>query len=168
MESEGNDGAARCYRASRPSRNDALLHSTVMSTGPHMEEVHAPGDVTPAVGTKHGSNAILTEDELEIVIPFLVMKAPAYTMCDQKEGRTPILKSGEHMHVWCFGCAELPSYHHCEATHDACPDCRTLRTIIQLSRRWEGYMWDRYPDPRDDHMWDRWHDEAVSMQAPNP
>ena len=121
-----------------------------------------------AVGTKHGSNAILIEEVLEIVIPFLVMKAPGHTVCDQKEGRTPVLKSGEHLHVWCYACAELPSYYHCEATHDACPDCRTVRTIIQLSRRWEGYMWDRYPDTRDDHMWDRWHDEAVSMQAANP
>jgi hypothetical protein len=166
MESELNDGAALLLQstASRPSENDALLlQSTGMSTGPHMEEVHGPGDVTidvinvhspsgrdkltdatPAVGTKHGSNAMLAEDVLEIVIPFLVMESPAHTMCDPKEGRTPICKTGEHVHVWCRSCAELPIDHHCGATHDACPDCRTLRTITQLSRRWDGSMWERY------------------------
>ena len=85
----------------------------------------------------------LTEDVLEIVIPFMVMESPAHTMCGPKEGRTPICKTGEHVHVWCRNCAELPIDHHCGATHDACPDCRTLRTIIPLSRRWEEYMWGR-------------------------
>ena len=102
-----------------------------------IEDVSSP----PAFATKHGSSAMLAEDVLEVVIPFLTMTPPAHTVCDAKEGRTPITTAGEHVHVWCHRCANLHISHHCAATHDACPDCRILRTIIQLSRRWNEFMW---------------------------
>jgi hypothetical protein len=106
-----------------------------------VEDVSSP----PPVATEHSSSATLSEDVLEVVIPFLTMNRPAHTMCDPKEGCTPILKTGEHVHIWCYTCANLPCDHHCAATHDACPDCRILRTIIQVSLRWEKFMWDLSP-----------------------
>ena len=102
-----------------------------------IEDVSSP----PAFATKHGSSAMLAEDVLEVVIPFLTMTPPAYIACDAKEGCTPITITGEHVHVWCHRCENLHISHHCAATHDACPDCRILRTILQLSRRWHDFTW---------------------------
>ena len=71
---------------------------------------------------------------LELVIPFLTMEPPALTMCGPKEG---------NVYVWCDRCANLClTYPCCAATHNACPHCRSLRTIMQLSRRWCEFMWD--------------------------
>jgi hypothetical protein len=108
------------------------------SDAPIVEDVSSP----PPAATEHSSSATLAEDVLEVVIPFLTMECPWHTMCDPKEGRTPIFKTGEHVHIWCYTCANLPYDHHCAATHDACPDCRILRTITQLSFRWTEFMWE--------------------------
>ena len=98
----------------------------------------------PAAATEHGLSAMLAEDILEVVIPFLTIEPPGLTMCDPKEGRTPLLTTGEHMHVWCERCANFETP--CAATHDACPDCMILRTMMQLSRRWFDFMWDYRKD----------------------
>ena len=63
------------------------------------------------------------------------MKPPALTMC----GPTDVI-TGEHVHVWCDRCANFETP--CAVTHNACPDCRILRTIMQLSRHWYEFMWD--------------------------
>ena len=111
--------------------------ATEHGSGPKIvEDVSYP----PADATEHGSSAMLAEDVLEVVIPFLTMKPPALTMCGPKEGRTQILITGEHVHVWCDRCANFETP--CAVTHNACPDCRILRTIMQLSRRWFEFMWD--------------------------
>ena len=104
------------------------------------------GDVSspPAAATEHGLTSTIAEDVLEVVIPFLTMNAPAHSLCDPKEGRTPGLRTGEHFHVWCHICADLTDNHHCAAMHDACQDCRILRTILQLSRRWENFIWEQH------------------------
>ena len=115
----------------------APAFATERGPGPLIvEDVSYP----PADATEHGSSATLAEDVLEIVIPFLTMERPGYTMCDRKEGRTPSVITGEHLHVWCDRCAhsEIP----CAATHNTCMDCRIVRTIVQLSRRWKEFMWE--------------------------
>jgi hypothetical protein len=106
------------------------------SGAPIVEDVSYP----PTVATEDGSSAMLAEDVLEVVIPFLTMEPPAHTMRGPKEGRTSNFTTGEHVHVWCDRCANFESP--CAATHNACPDCRILRTIMQLSRRWFEFMWD--------------------------
>jgi len=102
-----------------------------------------------AAVTEHGSGAMLAEDLFEVLIPFLTTETPAYFECGAKKTRIPILITAEHVHVWCDRCvvnfdANFERSH--ASTHDACPDCRILRTIMQLSRRWFEFIWD-------DAMW---------------
>ena len=99
-----------------------------------------------ADSTEHERSAMIIEDVLVDIIPFLTMETPAHTLCDPKPGWTPMLRTGEHAHIWCHRCANLPDRHHCAATHNACEDCTIIRTIIQLSRRWDEFMWERFPD----------------------
>ena len=96
-----------------------------------------------AVATERAWSATIIEDVLENIIPFLTIEEPAHTMCDPKPGRRFVLRSGEHVHIWCHTCAYLRNGHHCAATHEACQDCTILRTIIQLSWRWNDFMWER-------------------------
>ena len=104
------------------------------STATIAEEVSYP----PADATEHGSNATLAEDVLEVVIPFLTMTPPAHTMCGPEDLNLP----GDHMHVWCHRCANFGT--HCAVTHNACSDCRILRTMMQLSERWHDFMWEHH------------------------
>ena len=102
---------------------------------------------SPSAGaTEHCWSATIIEDVLENIIPFLTMEGPAFTMCDHKPGRTFCLQDGRHMHVWCHTCANLPFEYHCTATYETCQGCQILRTIIQLSRRWDEFMWERYTE----------------------
>ena len=116
------------------------------SGAPIVEDVSFP----PAVATEHRLTSIMVEDLLEVVIPFLTMSTPAHSLCDRKEGRKPCFRTGEHFHIWCHRCANLPGNQHCAATHDACQDCRILRTLLQLSWRWEMFMWEQHPIRRAD------------------
>ena len=108
----------------------------VTSVLPIVEDV----SYAPAVATQHGSSAILAEDVSEVVIPFLRMESPVPTMCDPQEGRISNFTTGEHVHVWCNRCVNFLNPG--AATHNSCPDCRILRTIMQLSQRWFDFMWD--------------------------
>ena len=98
----------------------------------------------PLAAPEHESKAAIAEDALRIVMSFSTMEPLAHTMCGPKPGRTPLLRTGEHVHIWCKTCAELPCRFHCAATHGTCPDCMALRTITQLSPRWNELMWDRF------------------------
>ena len=111
------------------------------SGAPIVEDVSSP----PAVATEHGLTSIIAEDVLEVVIPFLTMSAPAHSLCDRNKNRTPCIRTGEHFHIWCYRCANLPDNQHSAATHDACQDCRIVRTLIQLSERWQMFMWEQHP-----------------------
>ena len=113
-----------------------LLQSTAGAATEH----NAQGvSYPPADATEHGSSATITEDLLQVVIPFLTMKPAGLTMC----GPTDVI-TGEHVHVWCDRCANFETP--CAVTHNACPDCRILRTIMQLSRHWEEFTWDYHVD----------------------
>ena len=132
------DNAAKQARVS----GTATEHATSGTATEHAAS--EPDKDFRSPGKKHGTSAILAEDVFEDVIPFLVMESPAHTMCVPKEGRTPVCNTGEHFHVWCHICADLTDNHHCAAMHDACQDCRILRTILQLSRRWENFIWEQH------------------------
>ena len=97
-------------------------------------------------GDAHGSTAMLAEDILEVVIPFLTVEPPAMTICDAKEAGTPTFTTGGHIHVCCETCATLETP--CTAPRDECSDCRILRTMMQLSWRWTFFMWDYRTDLR--------------------
>ena len=103
-------------------------------------------DISFTIKQQHGSTAILAEDILGIVIPFLTVEPPAITSCDAKEACTPTFTTGGHIHVCCETCATLETP--CTATHDECSDCRILRTMMQLSWRWTFFMWDYRTDLR--------------------
>ena len=88
----------------------------------------------------------MPEEVLENVIPYLTMEGLALSMCGPKPCCTPVLRTGEHVHTWCQTCAHLPW--HRAATHEAseaCQDCVALRTITQLSQRWNLFCWERLP-----------------------
>ena len=95
-------------------------------------------DISFTIKRQHGSTAMLAEDILEVVIPFLTVEPPAMTICDAKEAGTPTFTIEGHIHVWCESCATLKTP--CAATHDECSDCRILRTMMQLSWRWCFFM----------------------------
>ena len=106
----------------------------------------------PAVATEYGWSATIIEDVLGNIIPFLTMEEPAHTLCDPMPGRTPALRTGEHVHIWCYECADLLDAHHCAANFNACEDCTIIRTILQLSPRWHRFMWERFPDQPDEFI----------------
>ena len=100
---------------------------------------------SPSAGVaEHGWSATINEDLLENIIPCLTMQQPAHTLCDVIPGRTPKFTCGDHMHIWCHKCANLPDWHHRAAMFETCQDCRILRTILQLSQRWRAYIWDEF------------------------
>ena len=103
-------------------------------------------DISFTIKRQHGSTAMLAEDILEVVIPFLTVEPPSMTICDAKEADTPTFTIGGHIHVWCESCATFETP--CAATHDECSDCRILRTMMQLSWRWSSFMWDYRKDLR--------------------
>ena len=114
----------------------------------HAESASAPslaaGAETMGANEEYSSSsAAIAEDTLKIVMSFLTMELLGCTMCGPTPGRTPALRTGEHIHIWCKTCAELPCRFHCAATHGTCPDCIALRTITQLSPRWIEFMWGR-------------------------
>ena len=101
-------------------------------------------DISFTIKRQHGSTAMLAEDILEVVIPFLTVEPPSMTICDAEP--PPTFTTEGHFHVWCETCAWFKTP--CAATHDECSDCRILRTMMQLSRRWSSFMWDYRTDFR--------------------
>ena len=111
----------------------------------HAYRTHQSTQSSPPNAIEHGWNATIIEDVLEHIIPFMTMERPGHTMCDPKPGCTPVLITGEHVHIWCYTCANSSVSRHCAASFNACQDCRILRTLLQLSRRWSFFMWEQFP-----------------------
>ena len=73
---------------------------------------------------------------MEQSIPFLSNHAMGYTMCDFKLGRTPVTNAGEHVHAWCWPCADALAPGQLRDRHASCSECVALRTLCVLSCQW--------------------------------
>ena len=74
------------------------------------------------------------EELLKDVMPFLAMNIHWLTMCDNST-------QCRIANAWCYECSELRDGHKRSETCEACPECKNLRSIIQLSRHWNEVMW---------------------------
>ena len=80
------------------------------------------------------ASAMLVEELLKDVIPFLAMDIHWLTVCDNST-------QCKIDNAWCYECSELRDGHKRSETCEVCPECKNLKSIIQLSRHWNEVMW---------------------------
>ena len=97
---------------------------------------NSPG-AEPDVDTEHiATNAMLLEDVFALIVPFLTMHTRRLMMCDNST-------QCKIHNAWCYECVEWRDDHKCAETFEACPECKILRAVILVSRRWNQVTWNQ-------------------------